>query len=328
VLIDFRQLQDNEEHHYAQLNAYLKGRGVPSIHEALKELYLEPVHSPLRMLVSGPAFRWLSEHTAPTPDAIDSELIDEVHQKMLDLLAGVAQVVPEDETLNGFTPDDIAERVAQKVSWALALPGVLKQATSEDADPGYSAAVEFILEGWAPEDWTMWGSLFGWLFTHALGGMVETLGSEEISRSWFDEWLFHKPVEQAMEELEVTESEQQRVLTTIRMLLTYRAWAPTGAESPRDVDAFMMLRRALSYQEVRTYIGVNRYEGVLWFHGESFERWLWWIACLTALDSAAEDDQHDLVPRLVVTQRLIEQLTRSQEVAQYSVDQLLRAAKG
>jgi glycosidase len=328
VLIDFRQLQDNEEHHYAQLNAYLKGRGVPSIHEALKELYLEPVHSPLRMLVSGPAFKWLSEHTAPTPDAIDSELIEEVRQKMLDLLAGVAQVVPEDETLNGFTPAEIAERVAKKLGWALALPGVLQQAAAKETDPDYRSAVEFILEGWAPEDWTMWGSLFGWLFTHALGGIVETLGSEEISRSWFDEWLFHKPIEQAMEELEVPESEQQRVLATIRMLLTYRAWAPTGAESPHDVDAFMMLRRALSYQEVRTYIGVNRYEGVLWFHGESFERWLWWIACLTALDSAVEDNQQDLVPRLVVTQRLIEQLTRSQEVAQYSVDQLLRAAKG
>jgi glycosidase len=327
VLIDFRQLQDNEEQHYAQLNTYLKGRGVPSISEALKELYLQPVHSPLRMLVSGPAFQWLTEHTATQPGAIDAAMTEEVHRKMLDVLAGVAQVLPEDEALSGFPPNVIADRVTEKLTWALALPHVLRQAGETADDPVYQSAVNFILRSWDPEDWTMWSSLFGWLFTHALGSMVETVGSEEISRSWFDEWLFHKPVEQAMAELEINDSEQQRVLATIRMLLTYREWAPTGAAAPRRVNAHMLLRRALTFQEVRTYLGINRYEGVLWFHGESLERWLWWISSLTALDTAGEDTQEALVPRLIATQTLIERLRKAQEMAQYSVEKLLRAAQ-
>jgi glycosidase len=327
VLVDFRELQDNEHHHYAQLNSYLKGRGVPSINEALKELYLEPVHSPLRMLVSGPAFRWLTEQRAAKPDAVDRAVIQEVHQKVLDLLAGIAQVVAEDETATGITPEAIADRVTEKLAWALTFPGVLREAAGREANPDYISAVDFILKSWDPEDWTMWSSLLGWLFTHALGGLVETVGAEGISRSWFDEWLFHKPVEQAMEELEVSREEHQRVLATIRMLLTYPQWAHIDTASPRGVDAYTVLRRALAYQEVRVYLGINRYEDVLWFHGESFERWLWWIACRAALDTSGEDAEEALVPELVATYRLVERLRKAEEVAQYSIEKLLRAAK-
>jgi hypothetical protein len=40
VFLNFRQVQDNVWHHYAQLNSYLNGRGVPSIDDALKEIFL------------------------------------------------------------------------------------------------------------------------------------------------------------------------------------------------------------------------------------------------------------------------------------------------
>ena len=55
--VDFREVQDNEAGHYGRLNAHLRGRGVPSIDEALRELIYGPVLVPLRMLVSAPAFR-------------------------------------------------------------------------------------------------------------------------------------------------------------------------------------------------------------------------------------------------------------------------------
>jgi len=43
VFIDFKQVDDNGLGQYAQLTAYLNGRGVPSIDEAMKELMLSPV---------------------------------------------------------------------------------------------------------------------------------------------------------------------------------------------------------------------------------------------------------------------------------------------
>src|SRR5262249_50106345 len=51
VFLGFRQLKDNEWHQYAHLAAYLDGRGVPSMDEALKEVFFQAVHVPFKELV-------------------------------------------------------------------------------------------------------------------------------------------------------------------------------------------------------------------------------------------------------------------------------------
>lgn len=59
VFVDFRQVQDNEWGQYRQLAGYLAGRGVPSVAEAVKELFLQPLHYPYRELVNATVLRWL-----------------------------------------------------------------------------------------------------------------------------------------------------------------------------------------------------------------------------------------------------------------------------
>ena len=52
-------MQDNEWHQYAQLASYLNGRGVPNIDEAMKELFLQPIHHAFRECVNAGFFRWI-----------------------------------------------------------------------------------------------------------------------------------------------------------------------------------------------------------------------------------------------------------------------------
>ena len=59
VLLDFHQVQDNEWHQYRNLLEYLNGHGVPSIDEALREIFLQPVHRAFRELVNAGFYRWL-----------------------------------------------------------------------------------------------------------------------------------------------------------------------------------------------------------------------------------------------------------------------------
>ncbi|HHN94144.1 MAG TPA: tetratricopeptide repeat protein, partial [Anaerolineae bacterium] len=51
VFLDFREVEDDEQGRYAQLAAYLNGRGVPDIAEALQEVVLQPVRSAFGELV-------------------------------------------------------------------------------------------------------------------------------------------------------------------------------------------------------------------------------------------------------------------------------------
>ena len=50
VFVDFREVRDNEWHQYVRLEAYLKGRGVPSLDEAWREILLQPLHYAFREL--------------------------------------------------------------------------------------------------------------------------------------------------------------------------------------------------------------------------------------------------------------------------------------
>lgn len=59
VFLDIREVRDNEWGQYARLNAYLAGRGVPSLDEAARELFLEPIHAPFRQLVNADLYRRL-----------------------------------------------------------------------------------------------------------------------------------------------------------------------------------------------------------------------------------------------------------------------------
>lgn len=57
VFLDFREVQDNEWGQYQHLVDYLAGQGVPSINEALRETFLQPIHAPYRELVNASLVR-------------------------------------------------------------------------------------------------------------------------------------------------------------------------------------------------------------------------------------------------------------------------------
>ena len=116
------QVRDDPFGTYRQLAGYLSGRGVPSVDEALKEIFLQPLHYPFKELVNADMFRRLIEASATTEDRrpaadgrrpsagvqptiesdqgtavggpsseVNSDLLDEVEQKMLRVLDEVKQ---------------------------------------------------------------------------------------------------------------------------------------------------------------------------------------------------------------------------------------------
>src|SRR5262249_15185984 len=66
VFLDFREVRDNRERHYAQLLAYLDGRGVPSVEQALRLIYLQPVRHAFEELVNAEDLRGLTESRSQT----------------------------------------------------------------------------------------------------------------------------------------------------------------------------------------------------------------------------------------------------------------------
>ncbi|HEY53573.1 MAG TPA: alpha-amylase [Caldilineae bacterium] len=105
VFLDFREVEDNAEGHYSQLAAFLSGRGVPSVEEAVKELVLQPLHQAYRQLVGAETLQFLMdvrvrdwpEDGASPWDAEQAQRLQQIEQDVAALLDEVRAFAGEGE---------------------------------------------------------------------------------------------------------------------------------------------------------------------------------------------------------------------------------------
>jgi glycosidase len=331
VFVDFREEEDDALHKYRQLVETLEGRGVPDISQAMKELTLEPVHAPFRMLVSASAFRWIRKAEVVQPQTpVDETFLEQIHQKMLDLghavrLMSAAGEIPQDDGQRDKTTDlaeQIAEEVVVKLRRILSLKAALTQALSSEAEK--DSAITYVLSRWQTADWQIWGALLGWLFIHELGSIAAHQYSGDdgkaISRSWLDEWLFGKWLAETLHDLGVDEEGCSQMIAVVKLLLT--------SQVAEDVDAgqpvTMIIRRLLRNPDMQAFIKLNRYQGVLWFNKEAFESLLWWVMLVAVVDMPSGELTAVQLNQLPLY-GVIRQLEQAKDASEYRIDKLLAA---
>ena len=130
VLIGFRQVQDNQFGQYGQLMAYLEGRGVPSVDEALREIRLQPIQRPFSALVHPDLLRRLlvAETSGPGPGVdLDASLFADVESRLRDFLSESRYMDSADGDLEG-----VVRSASAHLGGVL---GLLAQAAHPSADP-------------------------------------------------------------------------------------------------------------------------------------------------------------------------------------------------
>ncbi|MEA3309639.1 MAG: alpha-amylase family glycosyl hydrolase [Chloroflexota bacterium] len=323
VFLDFQVVHDNESRQYARLNHTLNGKGVPNIREALQELLLEPVHAPLRMLISAPAFKWLLQARQTETSADYQQVSAQVGQKLLDLLQAIKAT--EADEARAEKMQAIVEEVCAKLKALLTLPTYWPEDSS-----AMSAADEklrdYLLTALADEDPAVWGTLLGWLFTHDLGKMVEEEAYAAISRSWLADWLLDKVIARALRELGVAEEPTRHALDTIELFIGYRRWLGE-AESLGAVAPYTLLQTALREPAVQAYLGINRFEDTLWFNKEAFEQFLWHLMLLETLELRAGDAPETASADIAAGYAVIAQLRAAAEQSEYQLAKLLAAVQ-
>jgi len=312
VFLDWREVQDNEWHQYAHLTAYLDGRGVPSIEEALREVFLQPVHHPFKELVNGDMFRRLMDARMIHPNGkLDTELIDEVDQKIAHLLHQIKQ-------FTGGTGDEraIVREMHHKLEAILRWPM---------ADWGLQVVRSEVRN--SKSEIQTRGTLLGWLFTHALGKAVSEEGFEQRSRSWMDEWLLGRIVASALQDFGLEEGAAWRAVAAIKLLITHQRWFEVQA--PIERRAYVVLESWLRDEDVQRFLQVNRYRDILWFNKEAFEELLCWMLLLAVVTINADPShtEAEAAREIAACYDLIERLQRAEEESGYQVGRLLEAAR-
>jgi hypothetical protein len=337
VFLDWREMQDNEWHQYAHLAEYLGGRGVPSIEEALREVFLQPVHYPFKELVNAGHLRWLLDHRVTDP--VEAEILlpslDDAEQRALDLLREIEQFTSRAgqgaapagaaEAIAPATAAVVAAEIRLKLEACLLLP-VLGERYGLPGSRKYEAAVEMV-QTHLDEDPAAWGTLLGWLFTHSLGKVVSETGAAAQSRSWIDEWLLGKLIAGTLQEMGLEAGAAWWAVGTVKILISHQGWF--GLEAPAQERAYRILVSWLRDSEVQRFLQVNRYGGVLWFNHEAFEQLLKWMLTMAVVEISADPERSpdEVAEGIVACYDVVQRLRQAEEGSGYQIVALMEGAK-
>ncbi len=342
VLLDFRQVYDNEWHQYAQLVDYLNGRGVPSVEDALKEIFLQPIHNAFRELVNAGFFRWVITNRAikarQSAEGVGQfdEMVEQTEDRSAHLLSEIRRITQgQGDVLV------IAAEIKHKLAAAAHLP-ILAETHPLPDSRKFQAAIKYLHAGdlrrspWITGDASAWGTLLGWLFTQSLGKAIKEDGYAEISRSWIDEWLLNKLVASALVSIGLDEQKAWRTVGLVKLLVAHHEWwqllQKTGLKKkPTAKDAaYQLLVTLLGEAEAQAYLGVNRYQDVLWYNKEAFDELLWWLYITAAVDltTATEQTAQLAAERLQACHDVIKQLQKAEKTSDFQIEKLLEAVKG
>jgi glycosidase len=321
VFIDFREVQDNQWSHYARIAHDLNGRGVPSIDEALREMLLQPLQNAFRELVNAHTFRRLIEaRITLSQSKVDQNLIEEIEKKMIRLLQ-------EAKRLSGGGEDEttIVEEIRRKLEAILYLP-VITSRYPRLQPKGVQAAAEYLHKK-LTDSTTTWATLFGWLFVHALGRVVNQRDFAGQSRTWIDEWRLGKTILSVLRDLGLEETAAWGSLTVIKWLTGHQRWFESKPSSGEQT--YGILELLLKDSDVQQFLQVNQCNDIWWFNKEAFEEMLWWLMMVAALTIGSDSlrSVNAVVEELQGCNSIIQTWQNAEEKSEYQVEKLLSALR-
>jgi hypothetical protein len=178
----------------------------------------------------------------------------------------------------------------------------------------------------------IWGTLFEWAIVRRLGKILAQEDFAEHSRAWIDEWLLGKISADVLRRMGVSEGAARQQVALAR-LFTLVPGFYLSQEAERPATAAAALRAWLEDPQVQGYLNIHRYQDILWFNQEAFERLCWWAFVISivqahaALDGA-EPESGALCKTLLACYRLAETLLSAAKASGFQVEKLLGIVEG
>ncbi|MDH7560294.1 MAG: alpha-amylase family glycosyl hydrolase [bacterium] len=312
VFLDFREVKDDPLRRYAQLEAFLNGSGVPSIEDAMRELFLRPLHEAFAKCISGGTVQQLVAASA----AGESE-------KEAAVAAAVAcyrEFVAEAGRVLGLEREDatLVERRAGYLQALLHLGELAahlqrsRSAKARNAAAALAATLQDVPFAWAV--------LLSWLAVREVGRLCGEGDVAMRSRSFIDDWLLGKEIVATFQQMGFATARAEEGLLMVKILTSHQRW--WSDTMPRRGRAHSIMRRLFADEEVQPRLGVNRYQDVLWFNKERFEELVQWLVVIAAVDALADNSQRVaqaakwLRPHLQV----VEQWRKAEQASAYQVE--------
>lgn len=302
VFLDFREVRDTDDGQYRRLAERLAGRGVPSLVGELRHMELEPLHDRFADVLSVDVVEALAEGRA------DEDSFEEIRSQLEALADCVADFGGLDD------PDALVDEIADDFAVLVEF----------EAFMGTTPAVTGTGKAAAAQTLSAWAGLWAWALMRPLGGAEPDEDSGLKTRSLFDEWSLEMVLTRFFEAVGASAEPTTRAIDLLRFGLSRQGWL--ADEATWALEPAELFGALVDDGDARAFLGINRHDDVLWYHGESFDIFMRWLARFGALAAALDNVRAGKEPRLAVPQGLresIQALVKASKNADYQVDRLV-----
>jgi hypothetical protein len=320
IFMDFREVWDYDGY-YWRLASSLNGRGVPSIDEAFKELYLEPILVPFKSVLNKDVFLDLSK-LATSKEFYESSgknILDNFQKSLQSLYKSVKIFVDGPCSEEGVAYETV--RLLDVFIRDVSLNGIKDSQLKKTIDN-----LQLLLNREDLSQIPFLRMLWSWIVLHQIGKIKHVIGYEDQGAAWMDEWLLKKIVKQTFQDLGCAESRAQREAQLLKLLIRYQ----NLFEFDFDLDRFLnSLNRFFADNEVKEFLGFNWYDGMLWLNKEALEDLFYWLYVVNAIKGIYQkkDERENMAYYLRKSYEFIQHILKSAEYAGYKVEEFLRILK-
>ncbi len=262
VLLDFQEVKPSALFPYDELARQLGHMGVPSLKDAVLELSLRPLHAAVQAAFAPETLVALYERQSGAEKLL-KEKVSAIREAMLAVQPDVA------------IPKSIIDETVERYRAYRALQDVGKDKKLAATEVGnYISTIVFPEQANGDSGWRV---LLGWLMLNGFNQVENPHASNLLS-----DFRLAKFVAKSFEQLGLTEERAKSEADLIRIMLDFsKSPSREFAESLYDV---------LDGRKANVFLGVNQYEGVVYFNKERYDVLLGALFALSALDSVRKED--------------------------------------
>jgi len=269
VYLDFRQVTDTPEGAYANLHERLRGRGVPNIEQAVRDIRLAPLYAAFRDMVNGESIkRYTGTGIRETGKQGDAETGKQETEQTRNAETR-EKAIAFAEVAQEYGVEDVdAEAFAERVEKNLdGVRQINEYKLPKRASKELQMATDN-LKNCLTDDSTRDG-LTAFAF---LDAMQEFATGAQIV-AWIDEWQLGRMLGDALRARGIVDARIWQLIQLIKIAL---------AQSTEIENRKSKIKNLFDDADIATFLNVNEFDGVKWFNKEQFGALLNWLQVIGA----------------------------------------------
>ncbi|MFA6505360.1 MAG: alpha-amylase family glycosyl hydrolase [Treponemataceae bacterium] len=129
--------------------------------------------------------------------------------------------------------------------------------------------------------------LAGYLVFTLLRGVLGKDVSGEDARRLIDHWCLDRKLREALQVIGINSEITYRIITLLKLILSRTAVPKTKTKAGESEtnETYDLVKDAFIAEDSRSFLGVNVFEGVVWYKKERFEEALFYASAVAAVES-------------------------------------------